>query len=189
MTKTRDLARVKLIKAPESDWEPGGAVTSKQEAEITLPRRELDRMVEAFGRDRVLVELWDHGDPLDSVRNDALVELALDRHVGIVATTNAHYATPAQRRLATALAAVRSRRSLADLDPWLPASAGAHLRSGAEMERRFARYPGVVELAAEVGLAAAFDLKLVAPSLPPNAQEVGRSTGTGTVSRSAPSGA
>jgi error-prone DNA polymerase len=129
--------------------------------------REIDRMIEAFGRDRVLVELWDHGDPLDSARNDALVELALKRHVGIVATTNAHYATPAQRRLATALAAVRSRRSLADLDPWLPASAGAHLRSGAEMERRFARYPGVVELAAEVGLAAAFDLKLVAPSLPP----------------------
>ena len=30
----------------------------------------------AFGRDRVLVELWDHGDPLDSARNDALAELA-----------------------------------------------------------------------------------------------------------------
>ena len=116
---------------------------------------------------RVLVELWDHGDPLDSARNDALAELAARHDVGCVATTNAHYATPAQRRLATALAAVRSRRSLAELDPWLPAAAGAHLRSGAEQRRRFARYPGVVELAAEVGRAAAFDLSLVAPSLPP----------------------
>ena len=62
---------------------------------------------------------------------------------------------------------MRSRRSLAELDPWLPAAAGAHLRSGAEQRRRFARYPGVVELAAEVGRAAAFDLSLVAPSLPP----------------------
>ena len=61
----------------------------------------------------------------------------------------------------------RARRSLDDLDPWLPASAGAHLRSGGEQLRRFARYPGVVELAAEVGRAAAFDLSLVAPSLPP----------------------
>ena len=129
--------------------------------------RELDRMVAAFGRDRVLVELWDHGDPLDSARNDALAEIAVKRGVGCVATTNAHYATPAQRRLATALAAVRSRRSLAELDPWLPAAAGAHLRSGAEQERRFARYSGVVELAADIGRAAAFDLKLVAPSLPP----------------------
>ncbi len=130
-------------------------------------RRELHRLAEAFGRDRVLVELWDHGDPLDSARNDALAELAARNDVGCVATTNAHYATPAQRRLATALAAVRARRSLAELDPWLPAAAGAHLRSGAEQRRRFARYPGVVELAGEIGRAAAFDLSLVAPSLPP----------------------
>ena len=129
--------------------------------------RQLDRLIDAFGRDRVLVELWDHGDPLDSARNDALAELAVKRNVGCVATTNAHYATPAQRRLATALAAVRARRSLAELDPWLPAAAGAHLRAGWEQQRRFARYPGVVELAAEIGRAAAFDLKLVAPSLPP----------------------
>jgi error-prone DNA polymerase len=129
--------------------------------------RRLDRLIEAFGRDRVLVELWDHGDPLDSARNDALAELAARRAVGCVATTNAHYATPAQRQLAGALAAVRSRRSLAELDPWLPAGGGAHLRAGWEQQRRFARYPGAVELAAEIGRAAAFDLALVAPSLPP----------------------
>ncbi len=130
-------------------------------------RRELHRLVELFGRDRVLVELWDHGDPLDSARNDALAELAARNDVGCVATSNAHYAAPAQRRLATALAAVRARRSLAELDPWLPAASGAHLRSGTEQARRFSRYPGVVELAAEIGRASAFDLSLVAPSLPP----------------------
>jgi error-prone DNA polymerase len=129
--------------------------------------RELARLVEAFGRDRVLVELWDHGDPLDSARNDALAYIAHRHGVDCVASNNVHYATPADRRLATALAAVRSRRSLDEIDPWLPAAAGAHLRSGAEQARRFARYPGVVERAAEIGRAAAFDLTLVAPSLPP----------------------
>ena len=130
-------------------------------------RRELQRLVEAFGRDRVLVELWDHGDPLDSARNDALVEIAHREGVECVATNNVHYATPAQRQLATALAAVRARRSLDEIDPWLPAASGAHLRSGAEQLRRFRRYPGVVERAAEIGRAAAFDLALVAPNLPP----------------------
>ncbi len=130
-------------------------------------RRELLRLVDAFGRDRVLVELWDHGDPLDSARNDALVELAHRERVECVATNNVHYATPAQRRLATALAAVRARRSLDAIDPWLPAAAGAHLRSGAEQAKRFRRYPGVIERAAEIGRAAAFDLSLVAPKLPP----------------------
>ena len=130
-------------------------------------RRELDRLVAAFGRDRVLVELWDHGDPIDSARNDALVEIAHRAGVECIATNNVHYAAPGQRKLATAIAAVRSRRSLDELDPWLPGASGAHLRSGAEQERRFARYPGVVARAAEIGRAAAFDLSLVAPNLPP----------------------
>ena len=127
---------------------------------------ELDRLVQAFGRDNLLVELWDHGDPLDSARNDALVRLAYQARVEVVATNNVHYATPARRRLATALAAVRARSSLADLDGWLPAGAGAHLRSGFEQAARLARYPGTVELAAELGRALAFDLELVAPRLP-----------------------
>ncbi len=128
---------------------------------------ELACLVEAFGRDRVAVELWDHGDPLDSARNDALAELAARAGVSVVATGNVHYATPRERRLATALAAVRARRSLDELDGWLPAGAGAHLRSGAEQARRFARYPGAVEAAADLGRAGAFDLALVTPRLPP----------------------
>jgi error-prone DNA polymerase len=129
--------------------------------------RELKRLAELFGRERVVVELWDHGDPLDSARNDALAELAVRHDLAVVCTANAHYAAPAGRPLAAALAAVRARRSLDEIDPWLPACAAAHLRSGAEQARRFARYPGAVATAAELGRALAFDLKLVAPSLPP----------------------
>jgi error-prone DNA polymerase len=128
---------------------------------------ELARLIELFGRHNVAVELWDHGDPLDSARNDALVELAVRAGVDIVATNNVHYATPSRRPLATALAAVRARRSLDEIDGWLPAAAGAHVRSGAEQARRFARYPGVIACAAELGRTCAFDLSLVAPSLPP----------------------
>ncbi|HEV2893212.1 MAG TPA: PHP domain-containing protein, partial [Actinomycetota bacterium] len=132
----------------------------------TAAQAELDRLVQAFGRDNVYVEIWDHGDPLDSVRNDALVRLADRARVEVVATNNVHYATPGRRRLATALAAVRARSSLADLDGWLPAGAGAHLRSGLEQATRLARYPGTVELAADLGRSLAFDLELVAPRLP-----------------------
>ncbi len=130
-------------------------------------RRELHRLIEAFGRDRVTVELWDHAHPLDSVRNDGLVELAVATGVDLVATNNVHYHAPARRRLATALAAVGARCSLDEVDAQLPAAATAHLRSGAEQARRFARYPGVVARAAELGLECAFDLQLVAPDLPP----------------------
>jgi error-prone DNA polymerase len=129
-------------------------------------RRALDALVAAFGRDRVLVELWDHGDPLDRHRNDALAEVALAAGVEVVATNNVHYATAAQRQLATALAAVRARRSLDEIDGWLPASPHAQLRSPAEQARRFARWPGAVERTVEIARACAFDLRLAAPNLP-----------------------
>ena len=129
-------------------------------------RRELDRLVDVFGREHVAVELWDHGDPLDSTRNDALALLAAQADVDLVATNNVHYARPADFALAGTVAAVRANRPLDRLAGWLPASAAAALRSGAEQARRFARWPGVVARAAEIGAACAFDLQLMAPRLP-----------------------
>ena len=116
------------------------------------PAVELGRLVDAFGRDNVAVELWDHGDPLDSARNDALAAAGRARR----RRPRGHQQRPLRHarrngRLATALAAVRARRSLDEIDGWLPAAAGAHLRSGAEQARRFARYPGVVERGRRAG--------------------------------------
>jgi error-prone DNA polymerase len=129
-------------------------------------RRELDRLVSLFGAQHVAVELTCHGDPLDDERNDALAALAAGAGLPTVATTNAHYHAPARRRLATALAAVRARRSLDEMDGWLPAAATVHLRSGQEMAARFAAWPGAVERAAALGRELAFDLRLMAPDLP-----------------------
>jgi error-prone DNA polymerase len=128
---------------------------------------QLRRLTELFGAGHVVVELTTNGLPDDTERNDALVALAAAQGLDIVATTAAHYATPSRHRLATALAAVRARRSLDEMDGWLPAAATAHLRSGAEMADRFARWPGAVERAAALGRECSFDLHLVAPDLPP----------------------
>ncbi len=132
-----------------------------------VARRELDRLAEAFGRERIAVELWDHAQPLDSARNDELARLAVGADVHLVATNNVRYHAPSRRRLATAVAAVGAKSSLDQFDGHLPAASTAHLRSGTEQERRFARYPGVVERAAQLGLDCVFDLNLVAPDLPP----------------------
>ncbi len=145
----------------------GSVPTALERDGPTAAARALAEQIDRFGRDNVFVELWDHGTPIDSARNDALVDLALRTGVEVVATNNVHYHAPTRRRLATAVAAVRSRGSLDDVDGWLPAASTAHLRSGDEQARRFARYPGVVERAAELGRACAFDLSLVAPRLPP----------------------
>jgi error-prone DNA polymerase len=127
---------------------------------------ELDALVGRFRAEHVAVELTMSGDPLDGERNDALTTLAETFGLPTVATGNVHYATPGRRRLATALAAVRARRSLDEMDGWLPSAGTAHLRSGAEMGALFANYPGAVARAAAYGQELAFDLNLVTPQLP-----------------------
>ncbi|MBN9155214.1 MAG: error-prone DNA polymerase [Microbacterium sp.] len=127
---------------------------------------ELDRLVDLFGRDAVHVELIDHGEPRDSTVNDLLAALAAERGLPVIPTNNVHYAVPQRRHLAAAIAAVRANRSLDELDGWLPVHAGAHLRSGAEMSARFARYPGAVARTVALADELAFPLRSARPALP-----------------------
>jgi error-prone DNA polymerase len=130
------------------------------------PEAGLRTLIEMFGRENVYAELIDHDQPLDDARNDALYDLAEKHRIGVVASNNVHYAAPKDASLAEALAAVRARRGLDDLESWLPATGTAHLRSAREMRARTARFPGVVESTVELARSCVFDLKLVAPGLP-----------------------
>ncbi|MGH1565819.1 error-prone DNA polymerase [Mumia sp. DW29H23] len=136
------------------------------EVDDVAAEKEVRALTERFGDDNVLVELTDHGDPYDSVRNDALAAIADRLGLPVVATGNVHAATPADRRLAGAVAAVRARRSLDAMDGWLPAAGPPYLRSGAEMARLFARYPGAVERTVDVAADLAFELRRAKPKLP-----------------------
>ncbi|GAB2752137.1 error-prone DNA polymerase [Amycolatopsis magusensis] len=128
----------------------------------------LDQLVALFGREHVVGELISHGEPMDDVENDAIRDLAEAFGLPTVATGGVHYATPRHgQRLAAGLAAIRARRSIEEMEGWLPAADNAFLRSGAEMAEIFTRYPGAVQRAALLGTECAFDLSLVAPALPP----------------------
>jgi len=126
----------------------------------------LGRLVDVFGPEGVVVELTDHGDPLDTRRNDLLAALAAEHGLPVVATNAVHYARPEQSRLAEAIAAVRAGRSLDELDGWLPVHGAAHLRDGAEMAARFRRYPGAVERSVVLAEELAFPLRMAKPALP-----------------------
>ena len=135
-------------------------------AQVQQAAEALDGLVERFGAENVVVELFDRQQPLDSLHNDILYELATQRGLRAVATGLVHYATTSDYRLAQAMASVRSRRSLDQMRPHLPPAPSGHIRSGAEQLRRFARYPGVVEEAGQLGRELAFPLRKVAPKLP-----------------------
>ena len=134
---------------------------------VEAATEKLRELVDLFGHENVFVELTDNGLPTDSTHNDMLVKIAEKLELPTIATTAAHYATPDRGRIAAALAAIRARRSLDDMEGWLPAAGMAYLRSGDEMEEIFKRYPGAVRRAALLGMECAFELHLVVPKLPP----------------------
>lgn len=114
----------------------------------------------------VCVEVFHHGLPLDDTHNDALAEVAARVGAAVVATNNVHAATPADAHLAAAMAAVRARRSLDELDGWLPPAGAVILRSGAEMRSLFSRFPGALERTVEITQDLAFPLRKASPRLP-----------------------
>ncbi|MBC2934264.1 error-prone DNA polymerase [Nocardioides sp. zg-1228] len=124
----------------------------------------LDRLTSLFGLDDVLVELSPR--PGSDATNAALAGLAAVHGLDVVAAGNVHHATPQRHRLASAMAAVRARRSLAELDGWLDLSGSAHLRSGAETAAALASHPGAVERSVSLAEELAFDLRKASPALP-----------------------
>jgi error-prone DNA polymerase len=127
---------------------------------------ELDRLTRLFGMDDVHVELSPGPHPDADETNELLARLASDHGLPVVAAGNVHHATPASARLASAMAAVRARRSLADMDGWLDLSGAAHLRSGAEVARALPRWPEALSRSVALADELAFDLRKASPRLP-----------------------
>ena len=126
---------------------------------------EVSRLREIFNT-RVHLELWHHGMPEDDPRNDLIWEVAQKLGVSCLATNQVHYHDRSDAYLSEVLAAIGGRRSLAEADGFRPATDERFLKRPEEMHSRFVRYPGVVTRSAELGRRLAFDLGLVAPSLP-----------------------
>ncbi|THV42036.1 error-prone DNA polymerase [Glycomyces buryatensis] len=174
-TGEKDLPRYRIEKLAElagGHWQvltgcrKGPLNTALDAGGPEAAERELRELAEWFGPGNVAVELTCHDLPGDAERIEALAAVARRCGAPIVATNNVHYASPGRARAAAALAAIRARRTLDEADPYLPANAGAHLRSGDEMLLRFADFPEAVERSAAIAADCAFNLKLLDPQLP-----------------------
>jgi len=142
---------------------PAALQRGGQDAAEAVLRDLMDR----FGREHVHVELTRHDQPGDDARCAALAELAKRLRLATVATNNVHYARPAGFRVYAALGALRSRRTLDQLDSWLPAGPVAYLRDPADTARRFARYPGALAHASQLAAACALDFERDIRPAPP----------------------
>ena len=88
-----------------------------------------------------------------------LAELAARARAPLVATTDALYHHSIRKPLADVLTCIREKCTIAEAGFRLAANAERHLKSGVEMARLFANYPGAVERSLEIASRIKFNLE------------------------------
>jgi error-prone DNA polymerase len=118
-----------------------------------------NRLVSAFGRERVRVELqrplWRH----DRARNRRLAGIAERLGVPCVATGNVHSHSPARAALQDALVAVRNHSTLEECEAARRGNASSVMVAPAAMAARFADHPEAVAETARLAERLRFDLR------------------------------
>ena len=101
-------------------------------------RNVLSRLAGIFGRDRIFVELQRHFRREQEQVNQALIELAREQKLPLIATNGVCYATPTEREVMDALLCVKYKRQLDNAGRLLERNAERYLRRPEEMARIFA---------------------------------------------------
>ena len=129
-------------------------------------RRLLDQLIEAFGADRVAVEVWRHGIPRQDRVVRGLVQMAEAAGVPWVPTNDVRYCRPDDRRAHDVLTCLRAKVLLEEAGTRLLPNDGWHLRSPAEMAALWRGHESALERTTSIAAVCAFDLALLQPRLP-----------------------
>ncbi len=94
----------------------------------------------------------------DIARIDRLDSLARTNDLALLATNDAHYHAPDRRPLQDVMTAIRHKTTVAKAGHLLHANAERHLKSPAEMQRLFARWPHAIDATRKLADACTFSL-------------------------------
>jgi error-prone DNA polymerase len=94
----------------------------------------------------------------DIARIERLDQLARAHGLGLLATNDVHYHAPERRALQDVMTAIRHKTTVAKAGHLLHPNAERHLKSPAQMQRLFARWPHAIRAAREVADACRFSL-------------------------------
>ena len=137
----------------------------------------VERLVAAFGREHVHVELQLPQQRGDAARCRALRHVADAAGVGVVATGNIHAHTPERGRLHEALVAIRHNARLEACEAERDGNLARVLRSPQEMAHRFVDHPEAVAASRRIAESIEFDL---ADGVGYRYPELGDGTGRGS---------
>ncbi|MEA2498372.1 MAG: polymerase subunit alpha, partial [Actinomycetota bacterium] len=112
-------------------------------------RRKVAQYREVFG-DRFYLELQDHGIPVQAPLNDELVRIGKEMGITWVATNDSHYTHKADAPAHEVLLCVNTGSELSDPNRFKFDSDEFYLKTPAEMEKAFERWPGACANTLEV---------------------------------------
>ncbi len=144
-----------------------GEITHTLKTKGILAARQLaNRYRSLFGNDGFWIELHHHRRPYDRKTIDALVTLAKTMKLGYVATNHVHYANPEDKALQDVVTAIRHNRSLDTVQAHLFPNGQHYLKSGAEMQTLFHKYPLALENTLRIAEQCTYQLPSELQSLP-----------------------
>jgi error-prone DNA polymerase len=142
-------------------WVPWHAARGDERA----ARAALGTLHDVFG-DRLVVECWDHGLPEERATSARLIALAGAAGLPWVVTNDVHYARVEDRIVHDVLCALRHARPLEAMGTRLRPNGEWHLRSAAQMRRRWRHAPDGIRATLAVAERCTFRMDQLTPTLP-----------------------
>jgi error-prone DNA polymerase len=121
------------------------SATSTRDACATQPGDRVRRLLDAFGRDQVYVELQRHLVRGEERVNRQLIDLAQHHSLPLLATNGVQHATPLGREVLDVFTCIREHTHLDAAGTCLTTNAERHLKSAAEMKALFRDRPDAIE--------------------------------------------
>ena len=112
--------------------------------DLGLARRKVAQYREVFG-DRFYLELQDHGIPVQAPLNDELMKIGQEMGIPWVATNDSHYTHQDDSKGHDVLLCINTGSVMSDPQRFKFDSDQFYLKTPAEMEKAFARWPGACE--------------------------------------------
>jgi error-prone DNA polymerase len=133
------------------------------------PRADLAALIDAFGAGNIFLETQRHLEAAEAHRVRAALAQAAAHRIGVVATNDVRYATPAQERVYDVLTCARAHATVDEIGRRLPPNGERWLKSPAEMAALFSDRPAALRASRAIAERCAFtlaDLGYTFPSYP-----------------------
>ncbi|MCE5229852.1 DNA polymerase III subunit alpha [bacterium] len=104
----------------------------------------LDRHLQVFGRENFFIELMEHGIPEQRILNNALIELAREHNIRMIATNDCHYLTAKDYDAHDVMLAVQTGKQISDRDRLRFEQNEFYIKSPDQMEALFGNIDGAL---------------------------------------------